>query len=288
MPDPRVFIVRHGETEWSLNGRHTGTTELPLTAAGEKRIRATGRALVGDDRLIVPGNLAHIYVSPRHRAQRTLELLNLGCQEEYPWHKGTSSSSSLSSSSPSSSSKPAASDPAESTRTTTAHITVDPRVCEWNYGSYEGLTSSQIRQSRSERRLPANWDIWRDGCEGGESPEDVAARLDELIEEMREKWHEGRFGKGSGWKGKGNDGGGGGGGTGVPNDVLIVAHGHVLRSFAARWVGKGLKDNPSLILEAGGVGTLSYEHHSIDEPAILLGGAFVVEMEEKLEEKLNT
>jgi sedoheptulose-bisphosphatase len=62
MATPRCFIVRHGETEWSLNGRHTGVTELPLTPNGEKRVAATGKALVGDDRLIVPKRLAHVYV----------------------------------------------------------------------------------------------------------------------------------------------------------------------------------------------------------------------------------
>lgn len=95
--------------------------------------------------------------------------------------------------------------------------------------------------------MNADWDIWRDGCEDGESPEDVTARMDALIKDIREKWHKGRFGKEAGWKGKD--------GTGA-NDVLIVAHGHILRSFAARWIGKPLQDNPNLILEAGGVGTL--------------------------------
>lgn len=72
---------------------------------------------------------------------------------------------------------------------------------------------------------------------------------------------------------------------GVKGDVLIVAHGHILRAFAMRWAGKTLQDGPIFLLEAGGVGTLSYEHHSIDEPAILLGGSFMVDMVEKVDEK---
>lgn len=62
MPAPRVFIVRHGETEWSVNGRHTGTSDIPLTKSGEKRVKATSRALVGNDRLIVPKKLTHMSV----------------------------------------------------------------------------------------------------------------------------------------------------------------------------------------------------------------------------------
>ncbi|KAK8174410.1 histidine phosphatase superfamily [Phyllosticta citribraziliensis] len=246
-PTPRIFIVRHGETEWSLNGRHTGSTELPLTASGEKRVRATGRALVGDDRLIVPKNLAHIYVSPRHRAQRTFELLNFNCGAPLPWHPHTPSA------------KDAADDPPP--RQTHAHITVTPLIAEWDYGDYEGLTSAQIRQQRAAAGQPP-WDIWRDGCPGGESPEQITQRLDRLIEEIRGRWHAPFLA---------------GGGRG---DVLIVAHGHILRAFAARWVGRQVYENPALLLEAGGVGTLSYEHHALNEPAILLGGAFVVEPEQ--------
>lgn len=60
MTTPRCFIIRHGETEWSLSGKHTGSTDIPLTADGEKRVRATGKALVGDDRLIVPKQINHM------------------------------------------------------------------------------------------------------------------------------------------------------------------------------------------------------------------------------------
>ncbi|KAL8672719.1 MAG: hypothetical protein Q9168_002844 [Polycauliona sp. 1 TL-2023] len=145
MAIPRVFIIRHGETEWSLNGRHTGTTELPLTANGEKRIRATGQALVGDDRLIVPSQLTHVYVSPRKRAQRTLELLNLGCKDGIPWLEQQEGLISR----------------------IDAKIQVVDDIREWDYGDYEGLTSATIREQR-EKNGQGPWDIWRDGCPGGE------------------------------------------------------------------------------------------------------------------------
>ncbi|KAI1744510.1 phosphoglycerate mutase [Xylaria scruposa] len=245
MTTPRVFIVRHGETEWSLDGRHTGRTDIPLTANGEKRVKATGKALVGNDRLIVPKQLVHIYVSPRKRAQRTFELLNLGIKDPLPWHEHGDKPTD----------KPATDD-------CRARVEVTEAIREWDYGDYEGITSPQIRDLREKKGLNRNWDIWSDGCEGGESPEDVTKRVDELIDEIRTKYHAPVIGKPKG--------------TVPSGDILIVAHGHILRAFAMRWVGKTLPEGPTFLLEAGGIGTLSYEHHKIDEPAILLGSAFII------------
>lgn len=149
MTTPRVYIIRHGETEWSLNGRHTGTSDIPLTANGEKRIRATGKALVGPDRLIVPKNLAHIYVSPRKRAQRTLELLNLGCKDPLPWNQKHPENHD------------------QAIGESSAKIEITDAIREWDYGDYEGITSKDIAKQREEQGLP-KWDIWRDGCPGGE------------------------------------------------------------------------------------------------------------------------
>ncbi|KAJ4147396.1 hypothetical protein LMH87_001917 [Akanthomyces muscarius] len=248
MPTPKVFIVRHGETEWSLSGRHTGRTDIPLTANGEKRVLATGKAMVGPDRLIVPSKLDHIYVSPRKRAQRTFELLNLGLPDGIlPWKPhGSNSCVGLE---------------------CAAGVQVTDDIQEWDYGDYEGVTSPEIRKLRASQGLDqggsGRWDIWHDGCPGGESPQDVTRRLDRLIDEIREKYHRPVLEKTH------PD-------PTATGNVLIVAHGHILRALALRWSRSELDAGPTFLLEAGGVGTLSYEHHSIDEPAILLGGAFVV------------
>ncbi|KAK8102930.1 phosphoglycerate mutase family protein [Apiospora sp. TS-2023a] len=244
MTTPRVFIVRHGETEWSLDGRHTGTSDIPLTATGERRVRSTGKALVGEDRLIVPKQLAHIYVSPRTRAQRTFELLNLGIKDPLPWKAHGATPDKIEG------------------NACEARVEVTQDIREWDYGDYEGVTSAQIRDRREKEGLGRNWDIWADGCPGGEDPDEVTARVDRLIKDIRDKWHAPVIGKPKSEVQRG--------------DVLIVAHGHILRAFAMRWAGKTLQDGPAFLLEAGGVGTLAYEHHSLEEPAILLGGAFIV------------
>lgn len=82
------------------------------------------------------------------------------------------------------------------------------------------------------------------------SPEQIATRLDRLIADIRSRFHEPALNKPktatSGTVVK----------DAAPSDVLVVAHGHILRAFAARWIGVNIANNPSLILEAGGVGTL--------------------------------
>lgn len=239
-----------------MSGKHTGNSDIPLTANGEKRVRATGKALVGQDRLIVPKQLKHIYVSPMHRSQRTLELLNIGCESPYPWKDSSSAPSNTT---------------VNAARHTNAKVTITDKIREWDYGDYEGITSKEIKKQRSEAGL-GTWDIWRDGCPGGESPEDVIRRVDALIDEIRKEHHE-RY-----MEGQLEDG--------CSGDVVVVAHGHILRAFAMRWVEKPLAET-RFIMEAGGVGTLSYEHKNIEEPAILLGGGFVVskDVEEEVEEE---
>lgn len=87
------------------------------------------------------------YVSPRKRAQRTFELLNIGVSGPLPWQPHGGSSGGLRCGA-------------------TVEITDDIR--EWDYGDYEGITSPEIRRMRAEQGIQGTWDIWRDGCPGGE------------------------------------------------------------------------------------------------------------------------
>ena len=90
----------------------------------------------------------HRYVSPRRRAQRTFELLGLSCPERLPWHDDQDT-------------------PSDQGLRTDARIQVTEDIREWDYGDYEGLTSAQIKAQRTEQG-EGSWEIWRDGCPGGE------------------------------------------------------------------------------------------------------------------------
>jgi sedoheptulose-bisphosphatase len=191
-----------------------------LTANGEKQVISSSRVVVGPGKMINPSKLARIFISPRTRARRTYELLFDNSTRHALEER--------------------------------VEITEDIR--EWEYGLYEGLLPGQIKQGRKERGLDRErpWDIWRDGCEGGESPMEMTRRLDSLstrIREIQKPFMHGERGA----------------------DVVIIAHGHSLRAFAKRWVGFELGMRLPMMLEPGAVGVLSYEHHQVVEPAFLLG-----------------
>lgn len=138
-------------------------------------------------------------------------------------------------------------------------------IREWGYGDYEGLLTQQIIDLRRLRGHDANgevWNIWQYGCENGEDHLQVTERVDKVIEKVK-RVHAAAME------------------VNEPCDVVIVAHGHILRCLAARWVGRPLNKNPDMMLDAGGVGVLSYQHCNIDEPALYLAGAFVVPVEEE-------
>lgn len=92
-------------------------------------------------------------------------------------------------------------------------------------------------------------------------PAEVAQRLDALIAEIRARQAPNMHGE-------------------APADVVLVAHGHLLRAFTKRWLGYPMEFPLSMMLEPGGVGILSYQHHSIDEPAFMVGMALPLEKED--------
>ena len=176
MSNRRVFLIRHGETEWSLTGQHTSVTDIPLTENG----RSVARRLA---RIMTKVPLAAVLVSPLSRARQTCELAGLAERAD-----------------------------------------VDCDLMEWNYGDYEGLTSKQIRAHAP------GWMLFNDGCPGGESPEQIGARVDRLIARARA----------------------------VEGNVALFAHGHVFRVLGARWIGLPVAAGCRLLLDTASVSVLSY------------------------------
>jgi broad specificity phosphatase PhoE len=174
----QVFLVRHGETEWSLGGQHTGRTDIVLTANGRRQAERLAPVLDRE-------RFGLVLTSPLRRARETCELAGLA-----------------------------------------ADAGVDPNLCEWDYGDYEGLTPAEIRD-----RAP-DWMVFRDGCPGGESPEQVGARVDLLIDRVRS----------------------------IPDDVALFAHGHLSRVFAARWLGLPVEAGRHFLLDTATLCILSFYH----------------------------
>jgi len=108
---------------------------------------------------------------------------------------------------------------------------IDDDLVEWNYGEYEGLTPKQIHETAQ------GWLIFRDGCPGGESPEQVGARADRVIARARA----------------------------TDGDVALFAHGHVLRVLAARWIGLPAASGQHFLLDTGTLCVLGYYR---DIPAV--------------------
>jgi broad specificity phosphatase PhoE len=175
---PKLYLLRHAETEWSRAGRHTGRTDVPLTEHGREVAREIGRHLHRDFALVL--------CSPLSRSHETARLA--GFENEQ----------------------------------------VREDLLEWDYGDYEGLTTQQIREQRPD------WWLWRDGCPNGEQPADVAVRCDRVIDEA----------------------------LGAGGDVALVAHGHVLRVLAARWVGEEAAFGARLHLHTGAVCVLGMERET--------------------------
>jgi probable phosphoglycerate mutase len=117
---------------------------------------------------------------------------------------------------------------------------IEPDLKEWNYGEYEGLTGEQIREKRPD------WLIFRDGAPGGETPAQVGARVDRVLARIRE----------------------------VPGNVVLFAHGHVLRVLVARWIGLPVAAGQHFLL---GPATLNVLGSYGDSPAVRIWNAPLVQ-----------
>ncbi|MGW3622674.1 histidine phosphatase family protein [Streptomyces sp. NPDC000880] len=157
---PRILLARHGQTEWSLLGKHTGRTDIPLLEEGRRGAKLLGERLHRAPWSGLEG--VEVRTSPLVRAAETCALAGFA-ERATGWDA----------------------------------------LMEWDYGAYEGLAPADIHADR------ADWLIWRDGVPDGETLSELGARADEVVEWARS----------------------------ADRDVLVFAHGHILRVLGARWLG---------------------------------------------------
>lgn len=175
-----IWLIRHGETEWSRAGKHTGRTDAPLTADGQRQALAIGQALRGKA-------FSLVLTSPLARARETCRLAGYGAQSR-----------------------------------------VDPDLAEWDYGIFEGRTTPEIR-----KELP-DWSIWTTGVPNGEAIEDVMRRAECVIDAVSK----------------------------VEGDVILFAHGHILRILTARWLGLPPQDGRLFALDTASISVIGYERET--------------------------
>ena len=113
---------------------------------------------------------------------------------------------------------------------------IDRDLLEWNYGEYEGRRTAEILAERP------GWQLFHDGCPGGESPDEIGARADRVVSRLRA----------------------------IRGDVLLFSSGHFLRVLAARWLGLEPGAGRYFLLSTASLGTLAYEHNDRSEPVIRL------------------
>ncbi len=193
---PQLVLLRHGETQWSAGGRHTGRTDQRLTDAGERQAIAAGAFLQRRAERLGFG-FAAVVSSPLYRARRTADLAGF---------------------------------PGAAT---------DPDLMEWDYGPVEGRTTASV-----SAELGRDWEIFRDGVNclpdadrpTGEVLEDVARRARAVLDRVEPVLRDG-------------------------SDVLLVAHGHLLRVLTCVW----LRANPMLAarleLDTAAICLLGYSKH---------------------------
>jgi probable phosphoglycerate mutase len=186
----RLHLIRHGQTEWSLSGQHTGSSDIPLTQHGEDEARALVPWLRGR-------RFTRVLCSPRQRARRTSELAGLVGAE------------------------------------------TEPALAEWDYGEYEGQRSADIHKTRP------GWNIFADGCPGGETPAQVAARADGLIATL----------------------------AALQGNVALFSHGHFSCVLATRWIGLPVIEGQHLSLSTASLSILGYAPSHPDVRVISLWNA---------------